>query len=960
MLQRLSPRLAPLVWLPDATTIERGVPVRVIRFDDAARAVTLSVRDIADPGDHRFTGPSAVGLKKRAEMGRDAHEVHQGAREDAVSSYRRERSVRYETEVDGWRVVVVGRIDGVYSDASGRTVVEEVKTVLASPDALGSLSVESYPAYARQLQLYRFLLEEGASGLDFDGASGRAGAPQIALHLCFIALPSSDRRTVEVGYEREACRQLVRTRLSDLVREHEELARRRAERRQRRGTVHFPFPATRSHQDTMMDAIGKALRERRPILVSAPPGTGKTAATLVPALRHAFEIGGRVFIATSKTTQQKIFAETVKKLKEAGTPVRSVVLVAKEKACLNDVVLCHPDACRYARDYHAKLELSGALERLSRLPIADMEAVRDEAKKHEFCPFEAALDLTSGVDVIIGDYNYVFDPQAALKRMFVDESPEDVILVIDEAHNLYERGAEYYSPELSRVRVRDLERELAGSPDPIRRRIRGLLRSLDEHLAAVEAGVRPVARRERPTEKLLRGGEAKAAPDVPPPTLQGMLFRDPEAEAEERRRASARLARLERDARTQDRRQKAREPEAPEPGPEAWGDASPQSEPAATPPLHHVPPEREVTLDKGFFLSLRDELDELMVSYFLERRAQGVLGAQADPLVDFQRSFGRFASVLELEGDDLCTLYRRTGGGALKVLCKDPSRQLGKRIRACAGTIAVSATLEPLEFYRDVLGFPRDETELRAFPSPFPRERRAVVVLDKPSTHYKDRDRDLPIVEDAIRAVVAARSGNYIACFPSFEYLEMCAPRLTSLPGYEVVKQERRMSDAERAAVLDRLKEFHPGGARLPVLLLAVQGGAFTEGVDYPGEMCIGAIVVGPGLPRWSFERELVRAHFERSYGKGFEYAYLFPGMSRVIQAAGRVIRTATDAGIVALVGDRFATERYASLFPRDWYVRHPRELVTRDPYGALRRFWSGLEEKPRLEQDASLRQGSG
>src|SRR5262249_23174983 len=133
---------------------------------------------------------------------------------------------------------------------------------------------------------------------------------------------------------------------------------------------------------------------------------------------------------------------------------------------------------------------------------------------------------------------------------------------------------------------------------------------------------------------------------------------------------------------------------------------------------HHIPPEREVVLEKAFFLSLRDDLDDLMVAYFVERRTQGKLSAQADPLVDFQRAFARFTAVLELEGDEFSTIYKRDGG-VLKILCKDPSRQLGRRLRACAGAIAVSATLEPLEFYRDVLGFPRDDTELRAFPSPF-------------------------------------------------------------------------------------------------------------------------------------------------------------------------------------------------------------------------------------------------
>ncbi len=898
----------------------------MIRFDDAARAVTLSVRDIADPGDYRFSGPMAVGLRKRAEMGREAHESHQGAREEAVASYRRERSLRYETQVDGWRVVVVGRIDGVFSDPQGRTVIEEVKTVLAAPDALERMDERTYPHYSRQLQLYRYLLEEGARALGFDEVGA---APEIALHLCFIALPSKERRTVLVPYEREACQELVRARLVELVREHEKESARTAERRARRGRVEFPFPEARAHQDAMISSIEAALREGRPILVSAPPGTGKTAGALVPALRHAYEIGGRVFIATSKTTQQKIFADTVRRLHAAGTPVRSVVLVAKEKACLNDVVVCHPEVCAHARDYPLKLDRSGALDRLTRIPVADLEAVREEGTKHVFCPFEAALDLTGSVDVIIGDYNYVFDPSAALKRMFVEETPDDVVLVIDEAHNLYDRGAEYYSPELPRPRVRELERALAGAQDPLRRRIRGILRDLDAHLGLVETGAQPKK-------------TAAAKPAKEPPRNNLLLFADPDAEARERDRAARVSERQNREARASGRR---RPPDA------SLVEAEPES--SAREPVPDVPAEREVTLDKAFFLSLRDELDELMVAYHIERGAdrRAFLGGGEDPLVDFHRLYSRFTTVLELEGDEWSYLFRRAGdgGGTLKVLCKDPSRQLGRRIRACAGAIAVSATLEPLEFYRDVLGFPRDETELRAFPSPFPRERRRVLVLDRPSTHYKDRDRDLPIVEDAVRAVVAARPGNYLVAVPSFEYLEMLAPRLVDLPGFLVVRQRKSMSDAERAAVLARLGQFlGPGrGGPPPVLLLAVQGGVFTEGIDLPGELCVGAIVVGPGLPRLSFERELVKAHFDRAYGRGFEYAYLYPGMSRVIQAAGRVIRTETDVGVVALVGDRFAQERYTSLFPRDWFVRNPRELVTQDPYGDLCRFWSSVD-RPR------------
>ena len=310
---------------------------------------------------------------------------------------------------------------------------------------------------------------------------------------------------------------------------------------------------------------------------------------------------------------------------------------------------------------------------------------------------------------------------------------------------------------------------------------------------------------------------------------------------------------------------------------------------------------------------------------------------EVDPVVELSRLITRFANVLELNGPEFTTVYQRDAG-RLKILCKDPSRQLGRRIHACAGAVAVSATLEPLEFYRDVLGFGATAAA-HAFPSPFDPARRRVIVLDRPRTTYHHRERDLPIVADAVRAVLFARNGNYLICCPSFAYMEQLGGLLDHVAGFEVMTQERAMNDERRAAVLDRLGRAATGAAQ-PVALLTVQGGIFTEGVDYPGEMCVGVVIVGPALPRVSFEQALIQAHFEASYGRGFEYAFLFPGMSRVIQAAGRVIRTPADRGVVALVGHRFATPRYAALLPRDWYDRTPRELVCHDPYRELTAFW--------------------
>ena len=872
----------------------------MIRFDSETKTLSLSVRDLAEEDDYRFAGPAPVSLKRRALMGQQAHEDHQGAREEEIGSYRRERSVRYETRRGEWRVVVSGRIDGIYTDPEGRTVIEEVKTVVVNEAELAAITPEDYPAYTRQLQLYRYLLEEGSSGLRFG-----EGAPEMALHLHMIALPSKATRTLLLDYARETCLAHVERRLDDLIDEQQSGASVRERRRASVDLIAFPHEARRPHQDALADAIAEGLAGPKRVLASAPPGIGKTAASLVPALRRAWELGGRVFVATSKTTQQQIFAETLQRMAARGTPVRSVVLTARERACLNDVVHCHEDACRYARDYSRKLHEGGAFGRLRRLPVASQSAIEAEAREHEFCPFEAALDLSDEVDVVIGDYNYAFDPGAVLKRMFVEREPSDVVLVVDEAHNLYERARGYYSPELSCELLRRIEQGLVGGEHAVQRRARGLVRKLLDYLGLLGRG-----------EALPQETEPAPPPEPPPENL--LLFADPQA---------------------------AERPSRPQ---------RPVSERVPLPraPILPVrgegplPPEREVVVDVAFLQALRDELGELSVAWFAEGKAKG--GAEPDPVTAASRLLARFVSVAEIGGDEFSVLWRSGEGGVLQVLCKDPSKQLARRFRACGGAVAVSATLEPLAFYRDVLGLGEDAL-VRSFPSPFDPARRKVLVLDLAQTTYRTRERDLPIVEDGIRAVVAARAGNYLVCCPSFAYLERLAERLEVLPGYEVLSQRRSMPGEERAAVLERVRQGPKRGLP-PVVLFVVQGGIFTEGVDYPGDACIGAVVVGPGLPAVSFERSLMQDYYERTSGRGFEYAFLFPGMSKVIQSAGRVIRTSTDTGVVVLIGARFASPRYAEHLPRGWYETSPRELVCRDPYGALRAFWSerdALEAPP-------------
>jgi DNA excision repair protein ERCC-2 len=206
-------------------------------------------------------------------------------------------------------------------------------------------------------------------------------------------------------------------------------------------------------------------------------------------------------------------------------------------------------------------------------------------------------------------------------------------------------------------------------------------------------------------------------------------------------------------------------------------------------------------------------------------------------------------------------------------------------------------------------------------------------------TTYRRRERHYGRIGQLIGDLASIRPGHYIAFFTSFEFLENVAPFITA-PGFEIMRQERHVPAAARARLLDRLERPAP-----PVLLCAVQGGIFAEGIDLPGERLVGAFVVGPGLPLVSVERELIRRHFDERGGAGFEFAYLYPGMNRAIQAAGRVIRTPDDVGLIVLLDRRFTFPNYARCLPPDWYDESPGELVSRDPARDVREFWSSLEE---------------
>lgn len=270
----------------------------------------------------------------------------------------------------------------------------------------------------------------------------------------------------------------------------------------------------------------------------------------------------------------------------------------------------------------------------------------------------------------------------------------------------------------------------------------------------------------------------------------------------------------------------------------------------------------------------------------------------------------------------------------VKLFCIDPSSHLEGTLNRCRSIVFFSATITPADYFRHTLGC-GENTHWLEVPSPFPAKHFSLMISDHISTYYRQRQRTKENVYHAIRTVVSQRPGNYLVFFPSYEYLVMVHECFSAeCPEVETIVQTPAMLESERDSFLERFSEDTPDS----LVGFVVMGGIFGEGIDLVGKRLSGAVIVGVGLPALSPERNLIKDYYERLSGNGFTYAYVYPGINRVFQAAGRVIRSEQDRGVVLLIDHRFTRTEYRSLFPGGWrpmVVRNNRAMAAQ-----LERFW--------------------
>ena len=818
------------------------------RFDSSDRTIDLAVADLLDAQQLRSIGFAGRGGYERMWLGQAIHNRYQEKALEEDPTYRREVGIKHTFTHRGWQATIHGRIDGLRRDADGKLVVEEIKSVRRG----GQLAQATRELYEKQAALYAWMLHSaGAPPGRPMGTLPDTGedVDEVRVELILIEIGSDQVERLKVEIDLETLEKGVKRRVNSLIRSFHAQRKARQGRYAAAETLAFPYPEKRGGQDEIISAVRLALEQREHLLIEAPTGIGKTVAALYPALQYALATDKRIFVLTAKTLQQDMATQVLELLNQVGA-FRSLRLRAKAKMCANDQVLCHEEYCNYAREYYLKMQKSRLTPRLmDQFETLLPDEIFAAAKRETVCPFEVSLELTGKVQATTCDYNYAFNPTVGLSDFSPEADLSNTILIIDEAHNLVDRGRGYYSPILSSETARRAGEAAARGGAPIHGELAGLCFDL---------------------ERLIY----ETVSDVQPPG-----------------------------------------------DPSSWA--------------------LEQTLPEEQLWRLRHKLDRAFIDYLEYRRETKTLTAD-DLFAELYFDYLKFLNVLVVSDDAFSHyLEREHGDYRLRILCKDPSRFLGAVINRCHSVICLSATLSPYEFYRDLLGFDSERSSPLRVSDPFPAENRRIVVDTTVTTTWRERPANYPLIAQRLTAFADAVPGNCLALFPSYVFLAEVAG-LLSTAKKRVLVQNRYDGDAQRQDILATLR----GAIFGDVLLLAVAGGVFAEGVDYPGDVLKAVAVVGPCLPAVTLEQELLKSYYDERFERGFEYAFVVPGMTRVVQAAGRLIRSADDTGVIALFDKRFLWSTYRGHLPADWTPEGGIRRLKGDPEAVAREFFKLLEAR--------------
>ena len=719
--------------------------------------------------------------------------IHRKIQSRMGTNYTAEVPLKIQMPCDGFVLQIEGRADGVLKD-DGKVLIDEIKGILRS---LEHLEVP-VPVHLAQAKCYAYIY-----------------AVQNSLKCIDVQMTYCQMETEEI---RRFCQEFefqeLQTWFQDLVTQYEKWAKFEIEWRNVRNDsirqIEFPFPYREGQRDLVASVYRTILRKKK-LFIQAPTGVGKTMATVFPAVRAVGEgLGEKIFYLTAKTIMRTVAEQAFSLLKEKGLLYKTITLTAKEKICFCEEAECNPDACPYAKGHFDRVN-DAVFDLITHSGDWSREVLEEQAKKHMVCPFEMSLDVSNWADAVICDYNYAFDPQAHLKRFFSESGKGEYLFLIDEAHNLVERGREMYSASLYKEDLLEV-RKMVKAEDP--KLAKGLSECNQQFLEL---------KRECEHYQILKSVSHIAL------KLMNVL------------------------SKLEDYLEECKDAE-----------------------------KKKRVLDFYFavrsFLNIHDIMDENYVIF-------------SEMMED-----GRFQ---------------------IKLFCVNPAVNLQNYLEQGNSTIFFSATLLPVHYYKKLLSVEKDDYAVYAHSS-FPQENKFLFIGTDVSTRYTRRGESTYQRFARYIAVMAEqKKGNYMAFFPSYRFLEEVHTCFLECVDHEVdsICQVSYMDEEQREEFLEEFEQEREKS----LVAFCVMGGIFSEGIDLTDDKLIGAVIAGTGLPQVCTEREILKQYFNAADMDGFDYAYLYPGMNKVLQSAGRVIRTESDRGVILLLDDRFRAMRYREVFPREW-----------------------------------------
>lgn len=722
--------------------------------------------------------------------------IHRKIQRQMGSDYQAEVPLKTEIVCDGFTLKIEGRADGLIHTKE-QVMVDEIKGVLRELDRVQ----EPAGIHLAQAKCYASMVAE------------QEGADEIGVQMTYCQMETEEVKRFQYSYQSNE----LKVWFDEVIRQYEKWAKFQIEWRKARNAsikgIEFPFPYRKGQRDLAVSVYRTILRKKK-LFIQAPTGVGKTISTVFPAVKAVGEeLGEKIFYLTAKTITRTVAEQAFETLREQNLKFKVITLTAKEKICFCEEASCNPDDCPYAKGHFDRVN-DAVYELLMQEDVMSREVLEAQARKHKVCPFEMALDVSTWVDGVICDYNYVFDPDARLRRFFAEGGAGGYLFLIDEAHNLVERGRQMYSAELCKEDFLAVKKLVKGEAPRFAKR----LEACNKILLAMK--------KECENYKVLDNISHFGI------QLMNVL------------------------SETDRYLEECVDKEV-----------------------------RETVLDFYFqvrsFLNIYDGLDENYVVY---------------------------------------TEYQENGRFVLKLFCVNPAANLQKCLDKGNSAVFFSATLLPIQYYKRLLSTEKDNYAVY-IDSSFDTKKRLLMNGVDVSTRYAMRSREMyQRYATYIFRVVKAKMGNYLIFFPSYRFMEDVYQEFTQLLAsdeeeMELVIQQKHMDEEERE---NFLRAFEMGREK-SLIGFGVLGGIFSEGIDLTNEKLIGTLIIGTGLPQVCNEREILKSYFDQKGLYGFDYAYRYPGMNKVLQAAGRVIRTEDDRGVILLLDERFQREKGKEIFPKEW-----------------------------------------